>query len=74
MISTPDELTGQTTKAYLGRLLARRMSAPPPPSVTAAGVLPLPDGAAPGEHPGARVSMPETIIWRGMPATAVRQE
>ena len=28
------------------RLLARRMSAPPPPSVTAAGVPPVPDGAA----------------------------
>jgi hypothetical protein len=43
-------------------LSARRISPPPPPSVTAAGVPPLPDGAAQGEHPGARVSMPETIF------------
>jgi len=44
------------------RLLARRMSAPPPPSVTAAGVLPVTDGAATVSIPTARVSVAETLI------------
>src|SRR5438477_12777214 len=48
----------------IGRVLARRMSVPPPPSVTAVGVLPLPD-EPPREHPGARVSTaPTRAVWR----------
>src|SRR6266536_2824273 len=44
------------------RLLARRMLAPPPRSVTAAECRPVPGRSRHGEHPGARVSVAETLI------------
>jgi len=73
----PDLASSRTALSCAGqradrRLLARRMSAPAPPFVTAAGVPPLPDGAA-------AVSIPAPgWAWRrrslaGMPATAVRR-
>jgi hypothetical protein len=47
--------------------ISRRMSAPPPPSVTAAGVPPLPDGAATMTIGGARPT-----LGRAWDAEAVR--
>jgi hypothetical protein len=46
------------------RLLARRMSAPPPPSVTASGEVVGSDFGRHGEHPGASMSVAWMPIGR----------
>jgi hypothetical protein len=51
-------------ESAIRRLLARRMSAPPPPSVTASGEVVGSDFGRHGEHPGASMSVAWMPIGR----------